>query len=64
MENQRFRTTEELTPLQVHTENIPVDKLQYLIRISKLSISSLKILAEKSEKAGIEQRLERFKNFI
>lgn len=41
------------------------DKQKHLDELKKnLSVESLKILAEKSRKPGIEQKLRQFKNFI
>jgi hypothetical protein len=40
------------------------DKKQHLEAIKNLSIETLAILAEKSKKPGIEQKLKQFKNFI
>lgn len=40
------------------------DKAQYLAQIAKLSTESLRILAEKSRKPGIESKLKTFEHFI
>lgn len=48
------------------TKQLTVDaeKAAYIEKISKLSIESLKILAEKSEKPGIEGKLKTYAAFI
>lgn len=56
-----------------HTIAVPVtacdlkeaqEKGKYLSDLSNLSISTLKLLAEKSRKPGIEKKLEQYKNLI
>jgi hypothetical protein len=43
---------------------VPADRARYLTELSTLSPEALKILAEKSKKPGIEQKLKQFQNFI
>lgn len=39
-------------------------KAKYLEELARLSVESLKILAEKSKKPGIEAKLKQFQNFL
>lgn len=54
------------TPQPAHFSSIEVatDKAEYLKKIARMSTGALKILAEKSDKPGIEKKLEAYKNFI
>lgn len=40
------------------------EKAEYLAQLASLSVESLRILAEKSRKPGIEQKLKNFQHFI
>jgi len=44
--------------------DVPAGKAAQLNDLSKLSAETLSILAEKSKKPGIEDRLKKFKHFI
>jgi hypothetical protein len=43
---------------------VPREKALYLQELSGLSVEALEILAKKSKKPGIEQKLKSFQNFI
>lgn len=43
---------------------VPNEKARYLEEIAKLSVESLRILATKAGKAGIEQKLKQYQHFI
>jgi len=43
---------------------VPSDKIEYLKKIARLGVEALKILAEKSDKPGIEKKLQAYKNLI
>ncbi len=58
---------------QPHQVSVPVmandlsqaqKKAQHLATLSNLSDKTLKLLAEKSTKKGIEEKLQKFKNMI
>lgn len=44
--------------------NVPSEKAELLKQISKLSVETLQILADKSKKPGIEQKLKMYKSLI
>lgn len=49
---------------QVLSIEVPREKALYLTELSTLSSEALEILARKSKKPGIEQKLKQFQNFI
>lgn len=57
-------------PQQAHTDNhlatlmVPRNKVQHLQALAVLSDETLAILAEKSRKPGIEDKLKKFKYLI
>ena len=50
--------------IQAPTKGVAKQKATYLEELSKLDIGSLKILAEKSKKQGIAQKLRAFQHLI
>lgn len=44
--------------------DVPADKAAQLNDLAKLSVEALNILAEKSKKPGIEQKLKKFRHLI
>lgn len=43
---------------------VPADKATFLLELSKLSVESLRILAEKSKKPGIEKKLQTYQSLL
>ena len=50
--------------VEAPTKGVANQKTSYLEQLSKLDIGSLKILAEKSNKKGIAQKLRAFQDLI
>ncbi len=50
--------------IQERSINVPSEKATYLLEISKLSVEALAILASKSGKPGIEQKLKTYQALI
>jgi hypothetical protein len=61
---QQQQTTAMAQTAQLVHINVPADKAEYLKQISRLNVETLQILADKSKKPGIEQKLKMYKSLI
>lgn len=61
---QQQQTTTTAPIVQLVHINVPADKAEHLKLISKLNVETLQILADKSKKPGIEQKLKMYRNLI